>query len=135
MEGMGNATDGLLGLGAEDSLNFVQIAANDKQLPDSLYGFDLRNQDVQSLFFAGSTTFPAGCSKTQLHWEDVEWWLFRRWVFPVSKVEVDGKTLEEDLEAKRALVDSGTSLLMMSPKGAEMLLANALIKKNCQYNN
>ena len=128
---MGNATNGLLGLGAEGSKNFVQIAAENKELPDSIFAFDLRNQNVASYFFAGSTTFPTGCSVSQLHWENTDVWLFKRWVFPVKKVEIDGKTLEENLEAKRALVDSGTSLLLISPKGAEMLLSNAAVQANC----
>lgn len=40
---MGNQTDGLLGLGATDKLNWVEIAASMNQTNDQLYAFDLRN--------------------------------------------------------------------------------------------
>ena len=43
MTGMGNSTDGLLGLGATTAINWVEAAHNQGLIPDQLFAFDLRN--------------------------------------------------------------------------------------------
>eukprot|EP00828_Plagiopyla_frontata_P041648 TRINITY_DN5_c0_g1_i1.p1 TRINITY_DN5_c0_g1~~TRINITY_DN5_c0_g1_i1.p1 ORF type:complete len:380 (+),score=44.35 TRINITY_DN5_c0_g1_i1:65-1204(+) len=134
MTGMGNQTDGLLGLGATTAINWVEQAYKQKLIPDQLFAFDLRNQDVATYFFVSSTSFPTNDQPAKLHWEKTDWGMYKRWMMSIESTTINNKTEKTALWYRRADVDSGTSLVMFSQGAWDMLWNDPLVNTYCQFN-
>ena len=66
---------------------------------------------------------------------DTDWGMYKRWMITIKNTKVDGTTSHQELWNERAVIDTGTSLLLMGDNGAKLLNADSAIKQNCQYNS
>eukprot|EP00828_Plagiopyla_frontata_P045384 TRINITY_DN774_c0_g1_i2.p1 TRINITY_DN774_c0_g1~~TRINITY_DN774_c0_g1_i2.p1 ORF type:complete len:357 (+),score=42.77 TRINITY_DN774_c0_g1_i2:2-1072(+) len=124
-----NTTDGLLGLANDANYqNWLEIAVTQGQLPDSKFAFDLRNQSIATYFYAGSTSF----SSVQLTWIDLDQTSY--WSIPIQSTIIDSYSQPQDYNAQSAVVDPGTSILVVGATGYTMLMTNNLIAQ-CKFDD
>ena len=70
--GRGKAYTGSVGLANNYNYkNWLEIAAAQNILSDSIFAYDLRNAD-QGYFYASSFTFPSGARASELVWFDTQ---------------------------------------------------------------
>lgn len=50
-------------------MNWLELAVQANQLPDSVFAFDLRNQSTSTYFYAGKASFPTADAYATLNWE------------------------------------------------------------------
>lgn len=87
-----NNTDGMIGLGNfKSQSNWVDLAFAANQLPDHLFGFDVRNQNTATYFYAGKSSFPSGVS---LLWFPSS--LSNYWVLSIKASTINGVTNPTD---------------------------------------
>eukprot|EP00828_Plagiopyla_frontata_P026311 TRINITY_DN343_c0_g2_i3.p1 TRINITY_DN343_c0_g2~~TRINITY_DN343_c0_g2_i3.p1 ORF type:complete len:362 (-),score=46.06 TRINITY_DN343_c0_g2_i3:1305-2390(-) len=125
---MGNQTDGLLGLANDkNSPNWLDLAYQAGQLSDAQFAFDLRNQATVTYFFAGSSSF-----NEKVTWIDVSMQYY--WAVGITCTAINLKCTPQEQSAMNAVVDTGTSFLIMGRSGYNMVRENEAIQQ-CQWNS
>ena len=103
------------------------------QLKDSIFAFDLRNADVSTFFYVGSDSFPAG--DLPLLWinsvqsPDL---MQNYFVISIANTTIGKVTTTQAENMTNAVVDSGTSVLMVDSNAATQLHKQGWIKDLCK---
>lgn len=122
----GQKACGLMGLSNDQSWkNFLEVAVTAGLLTDAKFGFRLKDTDIKTYFYIGSSSFPS----LTLTWFPVV--RSNYWSIALTSTIVDGKTYAQPSGMKEGVLDTGTSLILMSVDAMNGLLANSVIKSKC----
>jgi len=88
-----------------------------------VFAFDLRNADVATYFFVGTASFPQGdLPLTWINSVQTPSLMTHYFVIPIQNTTIGNTTTTQAANMTNAVVDSGTSVLMIDANAITQLL-------------